>query len=165
MKTLVALVLLVSATAAFAGEKKQHISISFDSDDARTRIAARHTLRDARLVVGTRNGAAVLLLTNDVVAVQLTDAALGAIEPKSDANFLEELVSAGVGIAVRKSVEYPVASIRSAEIRNGGLVLTNDQGKPVFADMRVNGENVTQDLSAADAAKFVNAFRAVKAGR
>ncbi|HEV7923037.1 MAG TPA: hypothetical protein VGR02_19810 [Thermoanaerobaculia bacterium] len=165
MKPLVALVLLLSATAALAAEKKQGISISFDSNDARTKIAARHVARDAKLAVGTRNGAAVVLLTNDVVAVQLTDAVLARIEPKSDANFIEELVAAGVGVAVRKAVEYPVANIRSAEIRNGMLVLTNDDGKPVFADLKVNGENVTHDLATADAAKFVNAFRAIKTRR
>jgi hypothetical protein len=167
MKTLTscALVLLLSTSVVFAGEKKPGISLSFDSDDARTELAARHTLREARVAVRTRNGAAVLLLLNDVVAVQLSDSALAAMETKEDASFFEELVVAGVRVAMKKSVEYPIAHIRSAEVRNGVLMLTNSEGKPVFEEMKVNGSNVTHDLSAADAAKFVNAFRAVKAGR
>lgn len=162
-----ALVLLLSASVAFAGEQKkqQGISISFDSDDARTKLASRHDPKQARLAVMTRNGAAMLLLRNDVVAVQLSDAALDKIETKEDANFLEEWLAAGVRMAVKKSVEYPVASIRSAELRNGVLVLTNDQGEPVFDNVTVNGSNVTHDLSPADAARFVNAFRQVKARR
>ena len=58
-----------------------------------------------------------------------------------------------------------VANIRSAEIRGGVLVLTNDQGKRVFDNVKVNGENVTHDLTPADAARFVNAFRALKSKR
>jgi hypothetical protein len=166
MKTLTcALALLLCAGSASAGEKKQGISISFNSEDSRTRLAARHDAREARLAVSTRNGAAVLLLTNDVVAVQLTDATLAKVETEDDANFLEELIVSGVRLAVGKSVEYPIAHIRSAEIRDGALALTSDQGKPVFDNVKVNGENVTHDLSTGDAAKFVNAFRAVKAKR
>jgi len=43
MKTLTcAFVLLLSTAVAFAGEpKRQGVSISFDSDDARTRISPR----------------------------------------------------------------------------------------------------------------------------
>ena len=168
MKTLTtgAFVLLLSTAVAFAGKpKQQDISISFNSDDARTRIAPRHVAREARLAVPTRSGAAVLLLLDDVVAVQLSDSALAAVTTKEDAGFLEELLVAGVRVAVRKSVEYPIANIRSAQVRDGSLVLTNDEGKPVFSDMKVNGNNVTRDISAADAARFVNAFRLVKARR
>lgn len=160
-----ALVLSLSAPVAFAGDPKDGISISFDSDDANTRLAPRHTTRDARVAIGTRNGAATMLLTNDVVAVQLSDSTLAKIETKDDANFFEELVVAGVRMAVRKAVEYPVANIRSAEVRDGVLVLTNDQGKPVFGEIKVNGSIVTRDFSPADASRFVNAFRMVKGGR
>jgi len=167
MKTLtsVALVLLFSATAVFAAEKKQNFTVSFDSDDPRTTLAARHTAREARLSVGTRDGAAVLMLLNHAVAVQLSDATLATVKPKEDANFFEELVVSTVGVAVRKSVEYPIANIRSAEVRNGVLVLTSDEGKPVLGNVKVNGNVVTHDLSPDDAARFVNAFRAVKARR
>lgn len=167
MKTLVTctLVLLLSAPVAFAGPKKEGISISFSSDDSRTRLAPRHAARDRRLAVNTRNGTAMLILTNDVVAVQLTDATLARVETKDDANFLEELLVSGVRLAVGKSVEYPVANIRSAEIRNGVLTLTNDQDKPVFNEIKVDGDDVLRGISAADAARFVNAFRGIKSGR
>jgi hypothetical protein len=162
--TTCAFALLLSTAVAFAGDAKQQgVSISFASDDARTRIAPRHSAREARLAVQTRHGAAVLLLLDNVVAVQLSDSALAAMTTKEDASFLEELIVAGVGVVVRKSVEYPIAHIRSAQVRDGSLELTSDEGKPVFSDMKVNGNNVTRDLSAADATRFVNAFRLVKA--
>jgi hypothetical protein len=168
MKTLsaCALVLLLLANAVSASEKKKEgISVSFSSEDSRTRLAPRRIAREARLAVTTRNGAAVLMLTNDVVAVQLSNDALAGLEQNEDANFLEELLASGVKLAVGKSVEYPVANIRSAEVRNGVLVLTNDDGQPVFDNIKVNGANVARDLSAADAAKFAEAFRAVKSKR
>jgi hypothetical protein len=167
MKTLTTcvLALVLSASVAFTGEKKDGISISFSSEDSRTRLAPRHDARDARLAVTTRNGAAVLLLTGDVVAVQLSDATLAGVETKDDANFLEELIVSGVRLAVGKSVEYPIANIRSAEIRGGVLMLTTDQGKPIFDEIKVNGTNVTRNISAGDAARFVNAFRHAKSRR
>lgn len=162
MKTLTACALLLLLSAPTFAAGKGNISVSFDSDDSRTRMASRHTAREAQLSIGTRNGAAVVMLVGDAVAVQLSDAALANLKTKEDANFLEELVLAGVGFAVRKSVEYPIANIRSAEVRDGVLVLTNDEGKPVFSDIKVNGSVVTHDLAPADAARFVNAFRQLK---
>ncbi|HVR37952.1 MAG TPA: hypothetical protein VMU84_02580 [Thermoanaerobaculia bacterium] len=159
------LVLSLSAPVAFAGDKKGDISISFSSDDSQTRLAPRHVVREARLAITTRNGDVVLLLTNDVVAVQLSDAALVKIDTKEDAGFFEDLIVSGVRLAVGKAVEYPIAKIRSAEIRNGVLALTNDQGKPVFDEIKVNGDNVTRSIAPADAAKFVNAFRQIKSRR
>lgn len=163
MKTLItcALVLCLSASAAAADD----VSISFSSKDPRTRVAPRYVARNARLAITTRGGAAMLLLTNDVVAVQLSDATLDEVETKHDANFLEEMIVAGVRHGLSKAVEYPVANIRSAEIRNGVLVLTNDQGKPVFEEVKVNGRNVTHALSVADAARFVRELRRVQSAR
>lgn len=158
-------VLLLSATSLLAADRKGHVDVSYSADDPRTHLAARHTAREARLAVGTRSGAATLFLLNDVVAVQLSDASIAEMKPKGDANFFEEWLVAGVRLAVGKSVEYPLAHIRSAEVRNGALVLTSDEGKPVFDDVTVNGSNVTHDLEPADAARFVSAFRAAKATR
>ena len=163
--TICALVLLVSATVAFGADKKPGISISFSSDDSRTRLGARHDARDARLAITTRDGSTLLLLTSDVVAVQLTDRALANIATKEDAGLLEEIVASSVKVALRKAVEVPVASIRSAEIRDGALVLTNDQGQPLFTEIKVTGTEVLRDFAIGDAAKFVNALRAAKSAR
>jgi hypothetical protein len=65
---------------------------------------------------------------------------------------------------MRKAIEYPVANIRSVEISNGALVLTNDKNEPVFKEVKVNGKDVLRDFAIADAARFVNAFRAAKSG-
>jgi hypothetical protein len=160
--TLCALALLLSATLAHADDKKPGISISFSSEDPRTHLGPRHDPRDARLAITTRDGSTSLLLTHDVVAVQLTDRALANVSTKDDAGFLEELIASGVRLAIRKAVEYPIANIRSVEIRDGALVLTNDKNQPVFTEIKVNHTDVLRDFSVADAARFVNAFRAAK---
>jgi hypothetical protein len=170
MKTLVAsaLLVLLVTPAAFAGapeKKHEGVSITFDSNDPRVQLGARHEGREGRVVVTTRNGSAMVMLLDDLVAVQLSDSALAAVAPQKDANFLEEWVAVGVRLAVKKSVQYPLAHVRSAEVRDGVLVLTNDEGKPVFDDIKVNGSIVTRDLTPADAARFVTAFRSVKARR
>jgi len=159
--TIFALALLLPATAAFAGDKKG-ISISFGSDDPHTRLAARHDVRDAKSAITNRDGSVSLLLTDEVVAIQLTDRALARVSTKDDATFLEELVASGVRMAIRKAVEYPIANIRSMEIRDGALVLTNDKNQPVFSEVKVNGTDVLRDFAVSDAARFVNAFRAAK---
>lgn len=166
MKTLTTAVLAMLLCAGVASAKeKKGVSVSFDSNDPRTRLATRHETSDARLAITTRHGEATLMLVNDVVAVQLSDATLSGAKPEEDENFLVELLAAGVRLAIGKSVEYPIAHIRSAEIRGGVLVLTNDQGKPVFDNVKVNGDTVMRDISVAEATRFVNTFRLVKAGR
>jgi len=159
---IIALALAVSATA-FAGEKKHDLSLSVDTgNDSRARVASRHEPRDARLAVTTRHGTAVIMLLKDTVTVQLSDAAMAQMKADDHDSFPEELIVSGVRLALGKAVEYPIANIRSAEVRDGALVLTNDEGKPVFDHIRINGENVTRDVAPADAVRFVNAFRALK---
>ena len=128
-------------------------------------MGPRHDVRDAKLAITNRDGSVSLLLMNDVVAIQLTDRALAKVSTKDDATFLEELVASGVRVALRKAVEYPIANIRSADIRDGALVLTSDKNQPVFTEVKVNGTDVLRDFAAGDAARFVNAFRAVKSRR
>jgi hypothetical protein len=165
MKKLLVLALLLTATAALASNDKKGISISFSSEDSRTHLGPRLNVRDARLAITNHDGSVALLLMNDVVAIQLTDRALANISTKDDASFIEELLASGVRTALRKAVEYPISGISSAGIRDGALVLTNDKGQPVFTEVKVNGTDVLRDFAIGDAARFVNAFRAVKSGR
>jgi hypothetical protein len=159
--TVFALALFLVAAAAFAGDTKG-ISISFSSEDSRTKMGPRLDVRDAKLAITNRDGSVSLLLMDEVVAVQLTDRALAKVSTKNDASFLEELVASGVRVALRKAVEYPIANIRSVDIRDGALVLTSDKNQPVFTEVKVNGTDVLRDFAVGDAARFVNAFRVLK---
>lgn len=164
MKTLAPLaLLLLLSTPAVA---KEGISISLSSNDSRTELGPRRDVRDARTAITTKDGAVVLMLIDDVVAMQLTDATLDSMESetkrKKDTSFFEELVLAGVQLAVGKSVEYPVASIRTFDYSNGALRVIGADGKPVFTEIKVNGTDVLRDFSRADVARFAKALRAAK---
>lgn len=163
MKTFLICVLALSLSSgtAFAGD----ISISLSMDDSRTEMGPRHAVRDARTAITSRDGSTVLLLLDDVVAVQLSDAALARLEERKDKKepgFFEELLTAGVKLAVGKSVEYPIAGIRTVDYRDGALHLTTDRNEPVFKEVKVNGADVLKSFAPADAARFVKAFRAAK---
>jgi hypothetical protein len=167
MKTLAtcALALLLS-TPVLA---KDGISISFSSEDSRTEFGPRYTPREARAAITTRDGSAVLLLVDDVVALQLSDALLAKLDAekkeknaKKDSSFLEDLVLSGVRLAVGKSLEYPVASVRSIDYSGGALRLIGADDKPVFTNVKVNGTDVMHDFSRADVTRFANAVRAAR---
>jgi len=160
-----ALVLFLASGTALA---KDGISISLSSDDSRTQFGDRHNVRDARVAIATRDRAVVLLLLDDVVAMQLSDAAMNDLDSekkKKDRNFLEDLVVAGVKLAVGQSIEYPIESIRVLDYSNGALRVIGADGKPVFTELKVNGTDVLRDFSSADVTRFANAFQAAKASR
>ncbi len=127
-----ALALLLWGGVASAQEG---ISISLSSDDPRAEMGPRHDARDAQVAIRTRDRSTMLLLVDDVIAVQLSDAALARMKSetkKKDAGFLR---------------------------------IVNDQNKPVFTELKVNGTEILRDFSSADATRFVAAFRARKASR
>lgn len=165
MRTLAtcALALLLTSGTALA---KDGISINLNSDDNRTELGPRHCTCDARMTIKSRDGSAVLLLMDDVVAMQMTDAALNRMESpkkKGDENsFLEDLVVAGVRLALGKSIEYPIASIRVFDYNNGALRVIGADNKPVFTEVKVNGTDILRDFSRADVVRFANALRAAK---
>lgn len=163
MKTLApfALALLLATPAAFAGD----LSLDLNSNDSRVDVASRRNPRNAQLAITSRDGSTVLMLTKDVVAMQLSDAALAKLEAekeKKEMNFLEELILAGVQLAVGKSMEYPVAHLK-ADYRNGALLFTNEKNEAIFTAVKVNGVEVLKNFAPADAARFVNALRAAQA--
>jgi hypothetical protein len=160
--TLLALVLLFCSTLASADDGKRGVSISFNSDDPNTQVGPRRNAREAKLAITTRDGSTELLLMNDVLAVQLSDKAIANVKAKDNDNIFEELVVSGVQVMLRRAVEYPIAHIRVVEIRDGVLTMVNDKNQPVFTDIKINGANVLRSFSPADAARFVNAFRAAR---
>lgn len=165
MKTIAACALLVllPCTAVSASDaKKPGVTLSFNSDDSRTKLAPRHTASDSRIAITSRDRSTMLLMTNDVVAIQLSDATIHKMHSSADEGFFEGLITSGVRYTLGKAVEFPLAGVKSVEVRDGVLRVTSDQNKPVFDNVKVNGSDVFRDFSAADAARFASAFRAIK---
>lgn len=160
--TVCALMLFCCSTLATADDGKRGMSISFNSDDPYTRLAPRRNVHDARLAITTRDGSTTLLLLRDAVAVQLTDDTVADVKPKDDDSLLEDLVTSGVRVMLRKSVEYPIGHIRAIEIRGGVLTVINEKNQSVFTGIKINGTEVMRNFAPADAARFVSAFRTAR---
>ena len=152
---------------------KQHSSFNSDCCESPARWASRHDTRDARFVINTEGGQASLLITNSVIAVQLSDKTLNKLhrkfresENEDTDNALGHAIKVAVFSAVRvaldHSAECPIRDIRDVDYHNGRLVITTDSGRSLFDDMDVSDEDVLASFSEHDALAFVKEFRRAK---
>ena len=170
--------LLVPAHSAAAQRHGTHIEINDDDHDSHrspARPGPRHDLREARYAITTTNDVATLLLTRRVLALQLTEHALGDIvreleddlDNDGDDGFIGRLVSnvvrSSVRTVMRRSLQIPIDEVRSVDYRGGRLVITTKDGDRVFDHVEVNDTDVTESFSRRDAEEFVRQFRALKA--
>ena len=170
-----AAVTLAPAPYAFAHTHDESCSaVHMTSCSPPVRWAARHDVGDARLAITTEDRDATLLLTDEVVAVQLSDRALHRVQRKlqqqldeDDDNALAQsikaVVFAGVRTLLDHSAECRIRDLRDASYEDGRLVFTTESGKCVFADLDVNDGDVMQGFKERDARAFVEEFRRVKA--
>ncbi|HEU4457455.1 MAG TPA: hypothetical protein VFR81_30575 [Longimicrobium sp.] len=167
---------LVPAQHAAAQRTERHgIEIGSLSEDAPARMGPRRDAREARLAITTTNDVVSLMLTGDVVAMQLTERTLrqvsGEIErdaaEEDDGGFLGRMIGSvvrnSVSTMLRRSIEYPVSELRSVDYRGGRLVFTSEEGEEIFEDVEVNDTRMVESFSPADARAFVREFQAIKA--
>lgn len=175
----VAALTLASAPATAVAQDRHHshanVEINDDADDSPARPGPRHDPRDARMAISTRGDEVSLILTDEVVAMQLTERTLRDIRrdmdedednDKSDGFFARMVSSAVRGTVhsmLRRSMEVPVRELRSVEYEDGRLVFTTRDGERVFEHVKVNDEEMMDSFSPAEARAFVREFRAVKA--
>jgi len=168
--------LLLPAHSLAAQRHGTHIEIDDgDHDRSPARPGPRHDLRDARFAVTTTDDVASLLLTRRVLALQLTERALGRIgdemdeddDNDGDGGFIGRLVASVVKSSVRgvlrRSLEIPIDDVRSVDYRGGRLVITTEEGDRVFDEVEVNDTEVMESFSRRDAEEFVRQFRVLKA--
>lgn len=157
--------------------REPRVEISDLDRDSPGRVGPRRDLDDARYAITTTNDVASLLLTRDVVALQLTDRQLrqirGEIEEDAAneredgllARMIANVVRSTVGSMLRKSIEISVDDLRSVEYRGGRLEFTTTEGERVFEQVEIDDTEVMEHFSPADAQAFVREFRAVKTAR
>jgi len=137
------------------------------------RLADRYDTRDARVAITTENGQATLILTEDVVAAQLSDRVLSKIDRKlrrerhdDDDNVLARTIKTAVLSSVRSvldhSAECSISDIRDVEYRRGRLVFTTEDGDRLFEDIEVGDEDMMEGFSESDARAFVREFHRMK---
>jgi hypothetical protein len=170
-----ALAILAPGHAA-ACRRDPHVTMK-SSCDSPARWASRHEVRDAELAITTENGNATLILTDEVVAVQLSDRVFHKIDRKLKDKVDDEEDSGALGRAIKSAVlssvrslldhsqECPVRRIENVEYRHDRLVFTTDQGTDLFGDVDVDDRDVMAAFSERDARLFVREFQRVKARR
>lgn len=173
----VLLLVLFPVGAAVAGNDDSdgnHLHTSCCSPPARW--AARHDTRDARIAIKTSDRDAVLLLTDEVVALQLSDRTMREVRRKlrdeedSDednalARAIKVAVMSGVRALLDHSAECPVRELSDVQYRHGRLILISEDGDRIFDDVNVNDHDVLSGFSERDALAFVREFRRLKALR
>jgi hypothetical protein len=157
------------AHGASAGEQESANSSFNISCDPPARWAERHGAKDVRYSITTDNREVVLLLTDRVVAMQLSDRVLHKVNRKmkkegdEDDNALgraiKTAVLSGVRALLRHSVECDIRDLAKADYRDGELILTARNGKRIFAPTEAGDENVMRDFSESDARAFVRKLR------
>jgi hypothetical protein len=137
------------------------------------RLAPRHDPAAARMAITTEDGSATLLLTHDVVALQLSDRLFKRIDRRfhekqdEDDGALGAVIKTAVFASVRSvldhSAECPIRRIRSATYRDGRLEFETDSGQLVFSSVHINeDEDTLSGFSERDALAFVREFWHVK---
>src|ERR1041384_6398399 len=109
-----AAILFAFSTPLFAAE------ISFNANDPHSHVGAHIDARDARLAIMTSDRSMALVLTNQVVAMQLSDRTIEQIKSDDHDGFFAEMLVSGIRTMLNKSISFPIAYARSAEAAPGG---------------------------------------------
>jgi hypothetical protein len=164
---------LVPVGAALAREHSgDHAHLSVRHVDPPVDWGRRHDLARARFAILSEQRTAALVLTNDRVAIQLSDRALRELDREiardkdDDDGFLAALIKSAVLGGVREmldhSLECPIAQLRDVRYHDGRLVLVARNGKHVFEDLEIEDRDALESFSEHDAQAFVREFHRAK---
>jgi hypothetical protein len=136
------------------------------------RWADHHDLAAARYAITTEDGKVTLVLTDDDVAIQLSDRTLHRVrrelkdKEEDEENFLASIIKTvvigTVGEMIDHSFACPVRKLRDVSYQDGRLVLTDKNGSHVFEDADIDDTDVMASFSERDARNFVREFHRLK---
>ena len=139
------------------------------------RWADHHSVGGARVAITSVDGNVTLLLTDRVVAFQLSDRKVHQVEralkDKKDEqdNWLGSVIVTAVVGTVRQfidnSFECRVRDLRDVTYENGQLSFIARDGRHVFEDADIDGSDLSTIFSERDARRFVREFQGVKGGQ
>jgi len=139
------------------------------------RWAPRVDSRSAVYGITSRDGKIELLLTPSVVAFQLSDEKMSAIERKLRdeqnegednplGSAIKTAVFAGVRVLLKHGAVCPVRELRDVDYRDGELVFVTRSGDRVFDRVEVDDRDLLASFPEREARAFVREFRRLKAG-
>jgi len=171
---LLLLALSLPANPALARDRDGSVSMSPSCCDEPTRWASRHAPEDRRFEVVTENGKASLLLTREVVALQLSDRTMHRVDRElrakerahRDQPLAEAIAGAvigGVRALLEHSAEVDIRDVRSVDYRGGRLVFLANDGSRLFDRFEMDDDDVLEGFSERDAQRFIREFRLARA--
>ena len=139
------------------------------------RWAAHHDPSDAQFAITTENDKVTLLLTDRVVALQLSERTLHRVQRELHAKeerqdhwlgaVIASVVIGTVGDLLDTSFECRLRDLRDVRFEDGRLEFIGRDGRPVFGHTDVCDTDLATAFSQWDAENFVREFRRVKAER
>ncbi len=167
------LALTLSATSAGAREHGMGVRMNSSCCDEPSRWTDRHAPKDRHFEVITENGKTSLLLTRDVVAIQLSDRTMHRVDRELRtkerahrdqplADVIVGAVTGGVRALLDHSAECDLREVRSVDYRGGRLVFIANDGSRLFDRLELDDDPVLEGFSQRDAASFIREFRLAK---
>jgi len=169
--TFVLPVALATASFLVGAPAAKACTVSCSGDHVRW--AEHHNPGDARCAITTEDGKVTMLLTDRVIALQLSDRTLHRVrhelrdkESDQEDNPLGYAIAAAVIGTVRAliddSFEVRLRDLRDVSYDNHRLVLTARNGDSVFQDSNICDTDVLTAFSDQDAQRFVREYRKLK---
>jgi len=172
MKTSIAIAFLTLAAlpALPTGPAAEAMTIS--CRDKYVRLRDHQDLADAVVAIDSRNGKVTLVLTESVVAFQLSNRTLSRVrrelrEKRDEADnwFAAAIVTAVSGTVnelIDSSVQCRIRDLRDVSYEDGRLIFTARDGRRIFEDVDVDDTDFAASFSERDAQRFVREFHSVK---
>jgi hypothetical protein len=128
-------------------------------------IVPRVPLTQAVTSLRTRDAQAAVLLTDTTLVLQFTDQGLSRMNasirdsaPQDVGHrLLARMVGSALGELFDHGIAYNLRALRGARVEGNRLVLEDLAGKRVFDRVELNGRDVMNDFSPAEAARFAAA--------
>lgn len=170
-----ALLALLPAGPSLAHDNSGISLGSFDCDDP-MRWGPRHSTQASRIAITTEDGKVTLVLTDGVVAMQLSDRTMRKLDRKlhkarheDDDGPIGDAIRTAIIGSVRSlldhSAECPVRELRDVRYEDGRLEFVTRSGERAFEHLEVDDEDVLEAFDPRDAMAFVREFRRLRAGR
>jgi hypothetical protein len=149
--------------AASRSSAQTSITVHADAPDSVSWIVPRQPLGVADATLRTTDRTVAVLLMDTTLVLQLTDRGLDrmsddvAREPSAGGRILARMIGAALTGMFDHGIAYRLSALGSARADGSRLVLEDRAGKRVFDKVELNGRNVMDDFSPAEAERFAAA--------
>jgi len=130
-------------------------------------LVDRMSHSDADYAMTTREGSVDLMIAQQRIVIQFSDAFMTNLEDELDAEkgkdpddshfatVIKSMVSSGVRTMLDRAIAVPLSEISEIYVDEGRLVIKDSVGDELFGEMEINDRKVMEDFSRRDARRFV----------